>query len=285
MNQYFKIEESGSTVKTELIAGITTFLATMYIIIVNPAIISTIPGMSFNAVLTATVLVSAFSSIAMGIYAKNPIVLAPGMGINAFFTYSVVLGMKIPWETALGIVFWSGVIFLLLSVLNIRASIVKSIPKQLRAESFERFPILARVRRIQSRSGDAVRPRGVLGRADPRKACARFQAIPVSRVPQGGSRIRERIGACGGILMPWRVWWLRPRSPHVWASRVSQSDCDRHPLGGGRTMDDDSTPISHALAWAVLSAIMIGIVAMLAGGALAVFVVVAIVGYAWQAST
>ena len=131
MENLFKLKMNNTTVKTEVLAGITTFLATMYIIVVNPAIISA-TGMPFSAVLTATVLVSAFSSIAMGIYANNPIAVAPGMGLNAFFTYSVVLGMKVPWETALGAVFWSGIIFLLLSIFNVRTAIVKAIPKQLR---------------------------------------------------------------------------------------------------------------------------------------------------------
>ena len=103
----------------------------MYIIIVNPLILSD-AGMPFSGVLVATVIVSAFSSIMMGIYAKNPIVLAPGMGLNAFFTYAVVLGMGVPWETALGAVFWSGIIFLILSVLKIRTMIVRAIPKQIR---------------------------------------------------------------------------------------------------------------------------------------------------------
>ncbi len=118
-------------VKIEIIAGLTTFLSSMYIIVVNPAILSK-SGMPFSGVLTATVLVSAFSSIAMGIYAKNPILLAPGMGLNAFFTYSVVLNMGIRWQTALGAVFWSGVIFIVLSVFNVRTYIVRAIPKQLR---------------------------------------------------------------------------------------------------------------------------------------------------------
>ncbi len=131
MLSIFDLEKNGTTIKTEIIAGITSFLATMYIIVVNPAMISE-TGMPFSAVLTATVLVSAFSSIMMGIYANNPIVLAPGMGINAFFTFSVVLGMGIPWETALGATFWSGIIFLLLSIFNIRTMIVKAIPKQIR---------------------------------------------------------------------------------------------------------------------------------------------------------
>lgn len=131
MDSFFKITQQGSDTRTEVMAGITTFLATMYIIVVNPSILSA-TGMPFSGVLTATVLVSAFSSIMMGLYAKNPIVLAPGMGINAFFTFSVVVGMKVPWEIALGAVFWSGVVFFLLSVFNIRTYIVKAIPRQVR---------------------------------------------------------------------------------------------------------------------------------------------------------
>lgn len=124
------IQNSSST-KTEVIAGITTFLASMYIIIVNPSILRD-AGMPFGGVLTATILVSAFSTIMMGIYAKNPILLAPGMGLNAFFAYSVVIGMGVKWEVALGAVFWSGIIFLLLSVFNIRTLILKAIPAQIR---------------------------------------------------------------------------------------------------------------------------------------------------------
>jgi len=131
MKKFFELSEHNTNGRTEIVAGITTFLATMYIVVVNPAIISQ-TGMSFNGVLTATVLVSAFSSIAMGLYANNPIVLAPGMGINAFFAYTVVLGMGVRWETALGAVFWSGVVFILLSVFNVRTLIVKAIPAQLR---------------------------------------------------------------------------------------------------------------------------------------------------------
>lgn len=117
--------------KTEILAGVSTFLATMYIIVVNPAILSQ-SGMSFNGVLTATVLLSFFSSLMMGIYAKNPIVVAPGMGMNAFFTFTAVKGMGISWQVALGAVFWAGVLFLLLSIFNIRSQIVKAIPKPLR---------------------------------------------------------------------------------------------------------------------------------------------------------
>jgi adenine/guanine/hypoxanthine permease len=117
--------------KTEIIAGVTTFLAAMYIIIVNPAVLTS-AGMPFPGVLTATVIVSSLSSIAMGIYARNPIMLAPGMGINALFAYSVVNGMHVRWETTLGAVFWAGVCFLVLSVFNVRTLILKAIPKTLR---------------------------------------------------------------------------------------------------------------------------------------------------------
>lgn len=131
MRSFFEFDKNNTNLKTEVVAGITSFLATMYIIVVNPTIISA-SGMSFNGVLTATVLVSALSSIGMGLYARNPIVVAPGMGLNAFFTYTIVLGMNVPWQTALGAVFWSGIIFILLSVFNIRTQIVKAIPEQLR---------------------------------------------------------------------------------------------------------------------------------------------------------
>ncbi len=131
MKKFFQFAKYETNLKTEILAGITTFLSCMYIIVVNPAIVAT-TGMPFNGVLTATILVSAFSSILMGIYANNPILVAPGMGLNTFFTYSVVLGMGVKWETALGAVFWSGIIFMILSILNIRTKILKAIPKQIR---------------------------------------------------------------------------------------------------------------------------------------------------------
>jgi AGZA family xanthine/uracil permease-like MFS transporter len=131
MGDYFQLKAKQTTLSTEVIAGTSSFLATAYIIVVNPSILSQ-AGMPFAGVLTATVLVSFFSSLMMGLYAKNPILVAPGMGLNAFFTYAVVIGMKVPWQTALGAVFWSGIVFLLLSIFNIRTHIVKAIPKQLR---------------------------------------------------------------------------------------------------------------------------------------------------------
>lgn len=131
MDAFFDFRGNNTSLKVEVVAGITSFLATMYIIVVNPAILAN-AGMPFNGVLTATVLVSAFSSIMMGLYARNPIVLAPGMGINAFFAFTVVVAMGVPWPKALGAVFWSGIIFFLLSVFDIRTHILLTIPKQLR---------------------------------------------------------------------------------------------------------------------------------------------------------
>src|SRR5678810_1159582 len=129
--RFFKLQQHNTTVQTEILAGISTFLATAYIIVVNPSILSK-TGMPFSGVLTATVLVCFFSSLLMGLYAKNPIVVAPGMGLNAFFTYTAVMVMGVTWQTALGAVFWSGIFFLVLSVFNIRTYIVKAIPKPLR---------------------------------------------------------------------------------------------------------------------------------------------------------
>jgi adenine/guanine/hypoxanthine permease len=120
-----------NSLRTEVLAGVSTFLATMYIIVVNPAILSQ-AGLPFSAVLTSTVLLSFFGSLMMGLYAKNPIVVAPGMGLNAFFTFTAVKTMGISYQTALGAVFWAGVIFLILSIFNIRTQILAAIPRSLR---------------------------------------------------------------------------------------------------------------------------------------------------------
>ncbi len=127
----FKLRERGTDVKTEIMAGTATFLTMSYIIVVNPAILSK-TGMPFTGVLFATVLVCAFSSIAMGLYANLPYGVAPGMGINAFFTFTLVLGMGVRWETALGAVFISGIIFIVLSVTGVRTEIINAIPSSLR---------------------------------------------------------------------------------------------------------------------------------------------------------
>lgn len=131
LEKLFKLKENNTNVKTEILAGVTTFLTMSYILAVNPMILSK-AGLPFSGVLTATILVSAISSILMGLVANLPFALAPGMGINAFFTFSMVIGMKMPWQTALGAVFVSGVIFLLMTVFRLREAIVKAIPQCVR---------------------------------------------------------------------------------------------------------------------------------------------------------
>lgn len=120
--------------KTEAIAGLTTFFTMAYIVIVNPQILSADgkTGMAFTGVLTATVLICFTMTLLMGVYAKLPFAVAPGMGINAFFTYTIILSKGVPWPTALGIIFWAGVFFLLISVTPVRESIARAIPAELR---------------------------------------------------------------------------------------------------------------------------------------------------------
>lgn len=120
-------------VKNEFIGGLTTFLTMSYIVIVNPSILATPgTGMSFQGVMTATVLLCFVCTLLMGLFAKLPFAIAPGMGINAFFTYTLILGQKIPWQTALGMVFWSGIFFLFLSITPIRKNIIKAMPLEIR---------------------------------------------------------------------------------------------------------------------------------------------------------
>src|ERR1043166_8473855 len=119
--------------RREAIAGITTFFTMAYIVVVNPKILSTPgTGMAFSGVLTATVLVCFVMTLLMGVYAKLPFAVAPGMGINAFFTFTIILAHQVWWQIALGIIFWAGVLFLVISVTPIRETIAKAIPAELR---------------------------------------------------------------------------------------------------------------------------------------------------------
>ncbi|TCP60795.1 AGZA family xanthine/uracil permease-like MFS transporter [Baia soyae] len=129
--RYFQFDKYGTNVRTEVLAGITTFFAMAYILLVNPDMLSK-TGMDFGAVFVATAVASALGTLLMGIIANYPLALAPGMGLNAYFTFTICLGMKIPWQTALGAVFISGVIFLLLTVTKVREMIINSIPPSLK---------------------------------------------------------------------------------------------------------------------------------------------------------
>jgi len=132
LERYFEFETLGADWKTEILAGITTFMTMAYIVFVNPAILHE-AGMPLAAVTAATCISAAVGSLLMGGFARYPIALAPGMGLNAYFTYSVVKGMGVPWQTALGAVFISGVAFFLLTLVGVRQLIVSSIPAELHA--------------------------------------------------------------------------------------------------------------------------------------------------------
>jgi len=128
IQKYFQLSKHQTSLRTELVAACTTFSTMAYIIVINPLILS-LAGMDFSSVMIATILAAALSTILMGLYAHYPFALAPGMGMNAYFTYSVVLGMHISWETALGIVFLTGVLLLILWITGLRELIVKAMPK------------------------------------------------------------------------------------------------------------------------------------------------------------
>ena len=131
LDRFFKLSENGTSVRTEIMAGFTTFLTMCYIVIVNPNILS-ITGMDFGAVFVATCISSAIGCFIMGAFANYPIALAPGMGLNAYFTFNVVQGMGVSWQIALAAVFVSGVIFILFSFFKVREMLVNALPMSLK---------------------------------------------------------------------------------------------------------------------------------------------------------
>src|SRR6187401_2935841 len=131
LDRYFGLAQQGTDVRTEFIAGITTFLTMVYIIFVNPQILGA-AGMDKGAVFVATCIAAAVSTLVMALYANYPIALAPGMGLNAFFAFTVVIGYKYSWQQALAAVFLSGVIFFLISIFREREYIIDAIPRNLK---------------------------------------------------------------------------------------------------------------------------------------------------------
>jgi len=132
LEHYFEFHPLGTNWRAEIIAGATTFLTMAYIVLVNPAILAS-AGVPIAAATAATCLSAAFGSLLMGVLARYPIALAPGMGLNAYFTYTVCLKMHVPWQTALGAVFISGILFLALTAAGVRQMILRSIPHELYA--------------------------------------------------------------------------------------------------------------------------------------------------------
>jgi AGZA family xanthine/uracil permease-like MFS transporter len=127
IERYFRLSENQTTLKQEFLGGLTTFVTMAYIVVVNPQILSE-AGMPVEGVVFATCISAAVATLVMGLYANYPIALAPGMSLNAYFTYSVCLGMHVPWRTALAVVFFSGIVFLLLTVTRVREQIVNGMP-------------------------------------------------------------------------------------------------------------------------------------------------------------
>src|ERR1700740_2645969 len=131
LDRYFALRAHGTDVKRGFVAGLTTFLTMVYIVFVNPTILGA-AGMDKGAVFVATCIAAAVSTLVMGLYANYPIALAPGMGLNAFFAFTVVLSYKYTWQQGLAAVFCSGLLFLIISVLRIREYIIDAIPRSLK---------------------------------------------------------------------------------------------------------------------------------------------------------
>ena len=131
IERYFRLHENHTTIRAEFLGGLTTFITMAYIVVVNPQILAK-AGMPVEGVVFATCISSAAATLVMGLYANYPIALAPGMSLNAYFTYAVCLGMHVPWRTALGVIFFSGIFFLILTVTRIREQIVNGIPECLK---------------------------------------------------------------------------------------------------------------------------------------------------------
>lgn len=135
LNQYleglFKLQAHGTTIKTECIAGLTTFAAMSYILVVNPGILG-LSGMPVEGLITVTALAACIGTLLMAAMTNYPIALAPGMGLNAFFAYTICMTREIPWDAALGIVFWNGVLFLILTLTGVRTKVAEAIPAELK---------------------------------------------------------------------------------------------------------------------------------------------------------
>ncbi len=132
LKEFFELDKYNTSIRTEVIAGATTFLAMAYILIVNPTILS-LSGMPFGPLIIATIIAAAFATILTGVYAKRPFAMAPYMGENVLFTFSIVLALGVTWQEALGAVFWGGVIFLVVTLLGVRTILAKAVPRFLAA--------------------------------------------------------------------------------------------------------------------------------------------------------
>ena len=203
----------------EIIAGITTFLTMSYIVVVNPAILSTAgTGMPFSGALTATVLVCFTMTLLMGVYAKLPFGVAPGMGLNAFFAYTLIINGGIPWPVALGIVFWAGVLFLLVSATPLRERIAMSIPHSLRAATAAGIGLLLAFIGLQNAGFVAANPATLVGvGALDHRALLTLAALLVSVfLARRNNPFAYLAGIALVTLVAWAGGYVRP--PQSWFS-------------------------------------------------------------------
>ena len=205
LERLFGLRGHGTTARTEVLAGLTTFMTMAYIVVVNPVILGA-AGMPVAAVAVATCLASGFGSILMGLLSNYPLALAPGMGLNAYFTYTVVKGMGVPWQTALGCVFLSGVAFLVLTVVGVRQLIVSAVPRSLFAAVaggvglFIAFIGLADAGIIIARSGTMV---GLGSLTAPTPALAMLGLVVIAALQAWGVRGAMLVGILVTAAIAW----------------------------------------------------------------------------------
>ena len=209
------------SLRIEIVAGITTFFTMAYIVVVNPAILSTAgTGMPFSGVLTATVLVCSVMTLLMGVYANLPFGVAPGMGLNAFFAFTVVLQNGVPWPVALGIVFWAGVLFLLTSLTPLRESIAMAIPSSLRHATATGIGLLLTFIGLQNAGFVADHPATLVGVGplDHRSLLTLLALIVIVSLARrqnpfaylAGIFLVTAIAWIGGWVTPPQQWWSAP---------------------------------------------------------------------------
>jgi len=218
LERYFEFETLGATWRTEVLAGFTTFITMAYIAFVNPSILSQ-TGMPIAAVAAATCFSAGVGSLLMGILARYPIALAPGMGLNAYFTFSVVKGMGVPWQVALGAVFVSGVVFLLLTACGVRQLILEAIPAELYASVAVGVGLF--VAFLGLRDAGLVAPDSAtivtLGNLrDPKTALAVAGLIAIAALLARGVKAAMLIGVLGTALLGLAAGQIRwqPQSTH-----------------------------------------------------------------------
>jgi AGZA family xanthine/uracil permease-like MFS transporter len=209
------------SLRTEIVAGVTTFFTMAYIVVVNPAILSTSgTGLPFSGVLTATVLVCAVMTLLMGVYANLPFGVAPGMGLNAFFTFTIILQGGVPWPIALGIVFWAGVLFLVTSLTPLRESIAMAIPASLRHATAAGIGLLLTFIGLQNAgfvADNAATLVGV-GPLDHRALLTLLALLVIVWLLRRGSPFAYLAGIflvtgiawAAGWVMPPQQWWSAP---------------------------------------------------------------------------